>query len=334
MRKLKFPPQAGITLVEVLMGTLVMAIFIMGLTSLLTFTADQNKKIITKVDQELDSIIGERFLFADLRNATPSLNNITTRDDANLEFFDYIPDVAANAILTSTTRTLTLSADRPRSLVVISMDLTVAPPMIYDPTAAYRFSPAPANFDTAGAFQFVSVNQNNYVNNAQRTLVKTGQTDFWSDGRVMMMDTPARIRPVLANGFINMNTPPRSSIFLGRVSGAALLPIRVPEIKRRHPRYPTVTEVATADYFLRTIPPVSGAAPVVRMTNVKIIRYSVSPSVGKPGRVDIFREIHNGTAFAGRQSFATGLLKVMFMRESIFHPLISFKLVYNSPRNP
>lgn len=322
--------QKGMSLIEVLMGTMILAIFIMGLTSLITFTADQKKQIVTKVDREVDSIVGERFLFTDLRNATPSMNNITSMDDFNLPFFDYFPDVNPNSFTTKTTRTLTLSAQSPKQLVVLAMDLKDAPGIIYDPTAAYRFTPPPPDFTTSNRPQFVSINQNNYVNNAQRAFMRD-RGDFWRDGQIMFFDTPARIRPVI-NGTISMKTAPRSSIFLGHVRGAQLLPItNIPQLNRYHPKYTPPILVTTADYFLRTIPPVGGSVPIVRLGNVKVLRYSTSPTKGQPGRVDIFRETHNGTTFGNRQVLASGVLQLVFLRESIFQPMISFKLVYNLP---
>lgn len=321
--------QQGLTLIEVMMGTLVLSIFIGGLVSLLTFTADQGKQITNKVDQEVDTIIGERFLFTDLRTATPSLNNVTSRDDNNREFFDFIPDVSPNSLTVPSTRQLTMSAQSNRQLVVISLDLNEAPPMLYDPTAAYRISPPPADFGRPGALSFVSLNQNNYVNIAQRTVMRGQAGNFWRDGKVMMLDTPARIRPVQANAQVSMATPPRSSIYLGFVSGATLQPILVNEIKRTHPSYASTWEVSSEDRFLRTVPPVSGAAPVIRLANVKIIRYSVSATPAKPGKVDLYREVHDGRQFANRQVVASGLVRAMFMRESIFQPMISFRLVYN-----
>lgn len=329
MKSKSLKSQHGLTLLELLMGVLITSIFVMGLMSLLTFTADQNHQIVTKVNEEVDAIIGERVLFSDLRTAALSLNNVSSPDDSGREFFDYIPDMASNFLPTEQSRRqLTLSASSNRTLVIIGLNPTEAPPLMYDPTAAYQFTPPPANLGTAGGLTFISLNRNEYVNNAQRLLQKVATIDFWRNGQILMLDTPARIRPVLAGPTVNMSTPPRSSFYLGYVSGAQLSRIQIPEIKRTHPRYSTPVNVDSADYFLRTVPAIGGGAPVVRMSAVRIVKYSVSPTARNPNRVDLYREIHNGTGFVNRQAFATDLLRVEFRRESIFNPLISFKLIY------
>lgn len=329
MKSFNLRKQSGLSLIELLMGVMVLSIFILGLMSLLTFTAAQNNQIVSKVNEEVDAIIGERVIFSDLRTASLSLNNISINDDAGREFFSYIPDVASNSIpADQAVRQLTLSAATNRELVIITLNTLEAPPFMYDPLAAFQFTAPPANMSAAGGRNFVSLNQNEYVNNSQRLMQKNPDTNFWRNGQILMLDTPARIRPVLAGPTIDMNTPPRSSIFIGRVSGSQLEPIVVPVIKRSHPRYASPTNIPSAEYFLETVPSIGGSAPVIRMSAIKIVRYTVAPSVRDSQKVDLFREVHNGTAFAGRQAFANELLRVEFRRESIFNPLISYRLVF------
>lgn len=321
-------------MVELLMGVMVLAIFVLGLTSLLTFTADQSKQVVTKVDQETDAIIGERVIFSDLRTAALSLNNISSFDDNGREFFDYIPDVSSNSLTPAESRReLTLSAGPGvnRQLVIITLNPVEAPPLMYDPLAAHQFTAPPANFTSAGGYSFISLNRNNYVNLAQQSVALNPTTEFWRNGQILMLDTPARIRPVVdgpTGPSVDMMTPPRSPIFIGVVNGSQLSPIVVPAIKRTHPRWSPPPTIGSAQYFLTTVPSIGGSAPVIRLSAVRIVRYTVSPNVRFPNRVDLFREVHNGTAFAGRQAFATELLRVVFLRDSIFQPLISFKLVY------
>lgn len=320
--------QQGMSLIEVIMGCLVLGIFVVGLSGLLNFAADQNQKILVKTEEGLDALIGERIVFSDFKYIMPSFNNMWVYDNAGRLFFDYFPDLPETLLTNRLPRRLTISATSPRTLTFMTLDLTEAPPMIYDPTSAFTCSESSRDLRTRGVCQFQSVNREDYVNRMQNSFIQRSGVNFWRDGKVMMLDTPARIRPLNASGGVDLLIPPRSPVFVGRVSGNQLLKLPVPEINDFHPREPR-PRIPDAAMLLGRIPEIGGTAPVVRLSHVKIVRYSGVPARQGAGRIDLVRQVYEGAAFSQPQTVASNISRAEFARDSVLQPIVSFQIIYN-----
>lgn len=263
----------GFTLPEVMVGVGLAAVVTAAVIATQVNVSKDQMALKKQLDESIDEMQAERILFGDFNSVDPSYNNIVLQDDSGNNFFDYFPDVPANSLATPLARTITLSAQNTgsdRRVSFVSQDLAAGATMNYDPTAAYMIGPAPADFNTAATLAFDSINRKNWVSS-----VRPG---FWVNGMMLMLDTLAKIRPTKADGTLDMQTPPRSPIFVGSVNGLMLQPVGEPFaslLKRTQPD--TGASIPDADTFLRKVPSVGGGQSIVRLRAVKVLQYALEP---------------------------------------------------------
>lgn len=257
----------GFTAVEVVVGIGLMAAVTTIVVSTQLFVSQDQIKLRDKMEDSIDTSLAERVVFSDLNNSDPSYNNINIMDDKGFPFFDYYPDVPVNSLKNKPEREITLTSEGSRSeFFIMVQDIKAGPLMNYDPTVAYNIGPTPSDFNASASLEFQTLNQNNWVKNQRKK--------FWVDGKILMLDTPARIRPMnSATGAVDLNIAPRSSIFVGSVAGQNInLDYNMkPYLNIKHPE--TGVDVANADTFLRTVPAMSGGIPLIRLRAVRFIKY-------------------------------------------------------------
>lgn len=315
MKNLKIPSQQGFSLIEMVITVVIVTIFIVGISTVLVHFGVQNDSMSRGIETDLDSQLLDRTLARDLMNSSPTMNNINIADDSGRGFFDFYPDIAPTAYTGQATRTLTLQNGHRSEFFLIVTDTRYGAPMLYDPTAAYDFGSPPANMNTQPPWTFVSVNRGDYVTRLNPQL--------WRDGRVLMLDTPARNRS--ATGTIDPSQVPRSPLFLGEVAGNSLLPVAPPLLDRSDPANLSVI-IDSADTFFRRAPPMSGGSPVVRLRAVQVVRYYMRPSRLNRDLFDLYRQVYAGGRFQDDQLFGRNLQAVQFIRSSIFQPILSYKI--------
>lgn len=310
----KVTSQSGFSLIE-----LMVAVGIMGLTSVLilgtfTDTFRLSKQVSKIVEQGTDTLVGENVIFNDLRNIDPSYNVIDVKDDSGQGFFDYIPDVPEKYLGSNSGRQITLGPKGKSELLFVEADLSAGSMMIYDPVAAYEVGAPPASLDASATLTFSSLNRNDYISNLRK--------NFWQDGQLLMLDTPARVRPVVG-GVVNLLTPPRSPVYIGQVSGQMLSPIGAvaSQISRNHPESGALIE--NADQFLRTIPPVGGGQTFVRLRAVRIMKYFVK-DLGPPRGWALYRSYLQGSEFSEPFLVTDKIESVVFIRRSVNQKLIEY----------
>lgn len=304
--------QHGFSLIEMITATVIVTVFVLGIATLLVQFGVQQEGLRGTINMDLDYQLTERVVSRDMLNAAPSLNNVISRDDSGLGFFDYYPDVTPTNYSGSIQRTLTLGQGRRSEIYFVLTDSRQGSPMMYDPTAAYSFGVPPANMNTAGVWSFVSVNRNGYIDRLNPKL--------WQDGRLLMLDTPARVRSSVA-----ARERPRSPFFVGQVQGQSLQAVALAILERRDPT--TGELIDSADKFFRRAPAMSGGSPVVRLKAVQVVRYYTRNSVLKPGHVDVYRQTYDRGSFIADQLFAKDVKSLRFTRASIFQPVFSFQIV-------
>lgn len=306
--------QSGFSLIE-----LMVSVGIMGVTSVLilgtfTDTFRMNQQVSNILNQKTDVLVGENVIFNDLRNIDPSFNVIDLRDDSGNGFYDYIPDVPEKFLRGQVSRKVTLKKDGLKEFYFLESDVAAGSLLIFDPVNAYRIGSAPADVNSAASLTFISLNQNAVIANQR--------PQFWKDGRLLMLDTPARVRPVVG-GMVDLNVPPRSPVFIGQVGGPALSPLNGIQrlIRTAHPE--SGVPITSADQFLRTIPPVGGGQTFVRMRAVRIVRYSfqeVDPVRGWA----LYRSTLKGNEFVEPFMITDRLDSVVFSRRSVNQKLIEY----------
>lgn len=311
--------QRGFTLAEMIVGVALMGIMGMVAASFFVFTAKTKTEITNEIEDKVDSILAERMILRDLKNSEPSFNNLTVLDDYGRRFFDFVSDASETAVDNSE-RKLTLEPGRRNELIFVSMAERKGGTILYTPASAYEVGNPPADPRQAASLNFVSLNRRNEVTFANDKI--------WIGGNVVMLDTPTTVREMTSAG-PDYTKPARSPIFMGVVanSGASTL-VRLNLgnlIDMTHPMYPNET-ITNEDKFLRDIPPMGGAAPLVRLKVVNIIKYYLAKDQsGK--QINLWRSVYGLQGFGQNQLFAYDVQKVEFSRKDAKDSLIYFKIV-------
>lgn len=310
--------QKGFTLVEVAIAMGLSAVVLaVVVTSIFNLTKNQSD-LSNKVAATVDALLGEQSIFVDLRNIEPSFNNVIAADDSNLSFFEHYPDIP-ESMIANKSRTITLSLNGKREFYFLQTDIMAGPTLVYDPALAYNIGAPPTSPDVAASLAFVSVNKNGAVS-SQRPA-------FWVQGKTLLMDTPSRVRPII-NNQLSLLTPPRSSIFVGRVSGEDLL--LDPEISRRlivtHPS--TGAQVSDADTFLRTMPSMGGGSSYVRIRPVRLVRYYLEPQADStiPGAAILKKSVYSDGQFSAPFVIMDQIKTIQFHRESVMQKVMTFSI--------
>ncbi|WII72310.1 prepilin-type N-terminal cleavage/methylation domain-containing protein [Bdellovibrio sp. 22V] len=311
--------QKGFSLAEMVVGVALLGIMGMVAASFFVFTAKQKEEITNEIEDKVDNIIAERMLLKDLKNSEPSFNNLVVTDDYGRPFFDYVSDVTDISV-DQAERKLTLQLGRRNELIFL-VSAEKLPTLMYTPATAYDMSNVNGNPFKAADLTFRSLNKNNEV-------YKASNGALWGVGTILMLDSPAAVREMTPLG-PNYNRPARSPIFVGVVTAAGesrLNPVMLPNfLNRTHPMYPNET-IKDEDSFLRDIPPMGGAAPLVRLKAVRIIKYYLAKE-SKGNKINLWRSSFNGRDFDQGQLFAADVTGVEFSRKDAHDSLIYYKIM-------
>lgn len=314
----------GFTAVEVVIGVGLMAMLTLMVVTTQLLVSKQQIEMTRKLDDSIDTNLAERIIFMDLNGIEPSYNNITLLDDGKDGggFYDYYPDVPSNILKSRETREIVLSLKGKKEFYALVNDNVVGNLMVYDPVAAYHVGAAPANYNLSAVLQYDSLNRNNWVGNQR--------PGFWVNGRLLMLDTPARLRPTNNEGVVDLRVIPRSPIYIGTVQGQTLtsLASSVNIFNTRHPE--TNADITTPDIFLRTAPSIGGGQPIVRLRAVRLVRYFIEPYTDErlqgvtPAR--LFKSNYDNGKWSEPMLLVDSIDEVVFKRESVFKKMIHFKI--------
>lgn len=311
--------QKGFTLAETLVGVSLLAIVGMVAASFFTFSTKTQKEIVNELEDSTDNVIAERMLLRDLKMSEPSFNNILVSDDNGLGFFDFDTDRSTRSV-DEKARKISLSISGKTEFTFMITNDKLGGTLMYTPSLAYKIPYVPADPNTAAPLNFVSLNQNSEVTKAN--------SKFWQPGVVLMLDTPALVREMTSFG-PNYNRPPRSPVFIGVVQGVGetkLAALGIANfINKTNPMYPNET-IDSEDAFLRDIPPMGGAAPLVRLKAVGVIKYYLDKDK-TTGKVNLWRSLYSGNKFQNGVLVASEVEGVVFSRKNPQDSLVSFEIV-------
>lgn len=310
----------GLTAVEMVIGV--------GLVAMLTTIVVTTQLMVTKEQVELtqdledsiDTKLAERVLFSDFNNVDPSYNNLKVIDDNGMKFFDYYPDMPGNAVKSRLDRNVTLSLKGRKEFVILVQDNTAGPMLVYDPVLAYHVGAAPDDFNVAASLEFKGLNYNNSVTSQRPAM--------WNAGRLVMLDTPARLRPVDANGNIDMQVAPRSPVYVGQVAGISTVADSniTSYVDTSHPE--TRSLISTADVFLRRAPSIGGGQALVRLRAVRLIKYYLveAPTANGPALANLFKVSYQDGRWGEPSLMADRVQEVTLRRDSVLKRMIYFKV--------
>ena len=306
--------QGGFSLVELLVSIAVTAIIGIILAGVVYESTRMQLQTKEQIEDSTDRLLGERIIFLDMKNIDPSFNVLQLRDDTGKDFFDHIPDLPASFFGGNASRTVTMNANGIKEIKFLQADPVAGPLIIYDPVLAYSVGATPADFNTAATLTFVSLNQDD--------IVRKLRPEFWKDGRLLMLDTPARLRPVIGNQ-VELTTPPRSPAFVGSVAGSQLPQnIEVARVmKTTHPL--TGAQITSADDFLRTVPSVGGGNAFVRLRAVRMIKYTFAKAGSGYG---LYRSIYQDGKYNEPVLVSDRLASATFYRRSVNQKILQFSL--------
>ncbi|MDG0815886.1 PilW family protein [Bdellovibrio svalbardensis] len=315
--------QKGFSLSEVLVGVALMSIVGMVAASFFVFSKKAQTEITNEIEDKTDSIIAERMLLKDLKYSEPSFNNVLVKDDKGLAFFAFDSERSSRT-LDDMPRMLTLQMAGKKEFSFLIVNDKLGGSLMYTPSAAYNIPYVPKDPNVAAPLNFVSLNK---MNNGKNT-VKSANAMLWNPGVILMLDTPAMVREMTQFG-PNYSRPARSPIFVGVVQGEGetrLAPIALTEfIDKTNPMYPNET-IENEDSFLREIPPMGGAAPLVRLKAVSIIKYYIEQD-NRTGKVNLWRSMFDGRNFTGGAMIASDIEKIEFSRKDPHDSVIYFNIV-------
>lgn len=310
----------GLTAVELVIGVGLVAILTsVVVTTQLSVTKDQ-VKMTKDLEDSIDTKLAERILFSDFNNVDPSYNNLTVLDNSGKKFFDYYPDVPANAIKDGLEREVTLKLTGRKEFVIMTQDMAAGGLLIYDPVLAYEVGPAPDDFNVAASLVFKGLNFNDKVASQRPAL--------WNNGRTVMLDTPARLRP-LVGGVPNMQVPPRSPVYVGTVYGISTVSDSAISsfVNMTHPE--TGESIASADIFLRRAPSIGGGQSLIRLRAVHLIKYYLEEmkDTGSGKRMArLYKVAYAAGGWGTPVLLADRVEELSLRRDSILKRMIYFKV--------
>ncbi len=147
---------------------------------------------------------------------------------------------------------------------------------------------------------------------------------------MLMLDTPARLRPLDSAGKVNMKVAPRSPVFVGAVNGEALVTDATIQnsVNLSHPQVSGL-RIDSADVFLRRVPSVGGGQAIVRLRPVRLIRYYLEPQKddtleGKPAY--LYKQAYESGKWSEPMLMADKISSVQLKRDSVLKRMIYFKI--------
>lgn len=273
-------------------------------------------------EEEMDANDTQHAVWSLLRGITPSLNNLSLKDDNGLGFFELYSDLPAFALApTNRSRTLTLDATHKTSItLILNTKKTKYPTNLYNPLDAYS-SDATVSVNVNGAVTYQSVNY--------RGVMSGLYADIWSANSVFLLQSPIPLRPVALNGTVDMTVVPRSLFYVGKVNQGktdieSIDTTILPTLIRTHPMNSNIT-LKTPDDFFRWLPP-SGSAPIVTLTAVRIVRIDLDKDTGDlwlaeyKGEPNFATQANNGT------KIGTKVRALKFVRPLISLPTVGFEI--------
>lgn len=318
--------QKGFTAIEIMIGIGLVAMLTLIIVSTQVFLAKDRMNLQNKLEESIDTNLAERILFRDFNGLEPSYNNLILRDDHGNNFFDYYPDVPVSALSKRADRELTLKlSGKIKEFVVFVHDQKAGPMINYDPVAAYDVGPAPADFNQSATLRFKGLNKNKWVSK-----LYSANSNFWTAGRVLMLDTPARLRPLNSSGNVDMATPPRSPLFVGVISGDSL------SVNTSLSSFVNTTnpltggKITSVDAFLRQVPSVGGGQSVVRLRPIKAVKYYLkvqrdSTYQGTPAY--LYRATFENGKWGDEVMLADKVAEFKITRDSVLKRMLYFKVV-------
>ncbi len=311
----------GFSLIELMIVLSVGSVVLLGTVVFIERSFKQQREQVNKVDYTSQNLVLSRIIVGDMSQSSVSFNVINSQKDKfDNNFFDHVPDLPSSK---DENREILLNPINNKSITFIVQDepkgarLSL---MLYEPVAAYEIGPAPNNFFSAATITWAGMNRNNYI---------TNQRSFWNQGNLLMLDVSSFVRPT-GDAEVGIAKYPVVINFIGYVNDQTLDqdPFLKELVYNRSPI--TGAEIKTPDDFFRHLPSVGGGVPIVRLRQVKVVRYWMDQMPNNSsGLGRLWRSVYQREGqFSSNQLLADHLESFVFKRTSIKERIIYFSGTY------
>jgi prepilin-type N-terminal cleavage/methylation domain-containing protein len=325
--------QKGFSLIEIMVVVALSSVVVLGNSLFMSDFIKRMDEYAKESSDESELAVLNTMALNILKKSSLSFNRLAFKDDSNLNFFDYYPDMPLGSF-SSETRTFTLDTLAKRFYILAS-DEGKFSSTVFDPVHAYIATSPPSPVDALvdGTTAYRGINSVPDLTNAAggKATAKMMSQIFgprWDVGKVFVVTCPTYLRPVSGTGTVALGTAPRMPSFIGTVSGDDLEPLSSSvgvSIINTHP----VTEdlYTNLDGYFRTLPTVGGAAPFVKIEPAIISRFELrSNQAYAAGFYDLYLLNWTSAGYAEAMPVATKIKKVTFKRKSVTFPIISMEI--------
>ncbi|MNK87478.1 hypothetical protein D3C87_1074170 [compost metagenome] len=325
--------QKGFSLIEILVVVAITSVVVLGNSMFMSDFIKRMEEYSKESTEESDLAILNTMALNILKKSSLSFNRLEAKDDNNVNFFDFYPDLPFGTFAAET-RTFTLDTLN-EYFYIISSDEGKYSSTVFDPVHAYAVSAPAADVLSDGTTAYRGLNSiPDFTNDAgsKATLKMMTQifADRWADGKVFVVTCPTYLRPVTAgSGTVNLGTAPRMPTFVGKVAGDDLVLMPASDagvaINNRHP----VTNVGyvSLDNYFRTLPAVGGAAPFVKVEPAIMSRFELRKNTAyTAGLYDLYLKTWKTGGYAEDVHVGQRIKKVTFKRRSITLPIITMEI--------
>jgi len=325
----KIKNRKGFTIIEILLVLGLASFMLLVNVSFLHKFLENLKKVETESFDEAELAITNRRFANILAKLNPSFNRINIGDVNSTNFFDYYPDMPRSAFAGTTgARQVTLSLNQGgrNAFYFFTSEEATFPGISMDPVHAYTENATPLNMNFDGTVTYKGLNSIPAIGASTKLMTQVFGTR-WKNGELFIISSPVYQRPLNAAGGIDLYTTPRTPTFVGYVDQDDLLPFSSADftVINTHPF--TGANYSSADTYFRTLPPVGGASPFVKIEAVRLIRLQFKSSAGYPASYgDLYMSQWTNGQFTGDEIVIRKIKEVRFKRTSVTMPLITLEI--------
>lgn len=325
MKNYKMPNKiSGFSITELLVAMGLTTIVGLGIFQVLTNSNQMNKVFSEKMDERIESKLGDKLIVRDLRNAGPSLNNIYVKDDNGNNFFDYDMDRASSFYKKQKQKSRTLTLTRKKTTAYfLTIDVLRGKGLFADAVTFFEVGPSPKSPYSAATLTYKGINYNNYLTALNKNNEPINNPLLIHEenlGKLLLVDSSSMMA----------TEPSRPAVFIGSVAKLTnLYDIKkidsktIPKIgddpiwNYKMAPIPSVQNVNPKDFeeFMYKIPPLGASGASVRLKPVRLFKYELD--CPKKSECVLYREdVLNGSS-KQKIPVLRGFSKVIFKRDDI-----------------
>lgn len=306
---------SGLSIAELLVAMSLTLIVGLSAFQLISNSDRITKTFNKKLDDQIDTKLGDKIILKDLRLSAPSMNVLTEPDDNNLNFFDYDGD-RASAYYTGQvkkTRTFTLSKTGKKTFYFLAADEDRGNAIFTDPLTFYEVGTSSSNITIATPITYKGLNYKNFFSTKGPLLV--------NDQKLVLVDSSSFMMAP------NTSIPNKPATFIGRIApnGGLLDVVKVTLPASLYSHYITLVNKTNVtptsfDDFMKQLPPVGANGASVRFKGVNLVKYELNCTLPASAPVcELFRSIWDpiNNKELRKVSVVKGFDKVIFSRDDL-----------------